>query len=41
MSVDIEVVQAATGEVVKAFGRLLPQLSSSARRRGGRAPGRP
>jgi hypothetical protein len=30
MSVDLEVVQAATGEVVKAFGRLLPQLSSSA-----------
>lgn len=30
MSVDIEVVQAATGEVVKACGRLLPQLSSSA-----------
>jgi ribosomal protein S18 acetylase RimI-like enzyme len=30
MSVDIEVVQAATTEVVNAFGRLLPQLSSSA-----------
>ena len=30
MSVDIEVVQAVTSEVVKAFGRLLPQLSSSA-----------
>lgn len=31
MSVDTEVVQAVTSEVVKAFGRLLPQLSSSAR----------
>lgn len=30
MSVDIEVVQAATGEILEAFGRLLPQLSSSA-----------
>jgi ribosomal protein S18 acetylase RimI-like enzyme len=30
MSVDIEVVQAVTSEVVTAFGRLLPQLSSSA-----------
>lgn len=31
MSVDIEVVQVATGEVVKAFRRLLPQLSASAK----------
>jgi ribosomal protein S18 acetylase RimI-like enzyme len=30
MSVDVEVVQAASGEVVQAFGRLLPQLSGSA-----------
>jgi ribosomal protein S18 acetylase RimI-like enzyme len=30
MSVDIEVVQAVTSEVVTAFGRLLPQLSNSA-----------
>jgi ribosomal protein S18 acetylase RimI-like enzyme len=30
VKVDIEVVRAATGEVVKAFERLLPQLSSSA-----------
>jgi len=30
MSVDIEVVQAATGEIVQAFWRLLPQLSGSA-----------
>jgi ribosomal protein S18 acetylase RimI-like enzyme len=31
MSVDIEVVREASGEVVAAFGRLLPQLSTSAR----------
>ncbi len=31
MSVEIEAVQAATDEIVKAFGRLLPQLSRSAR----------
>jgi ribosomal protein S18 acetylase RimI-like enzyme len=31
MSVGIEAVQAATGEIVEAFGRLLPRLSSSAR----------
>jgi ribosomal protein S18 acetylase RimI-like enzyme len=30
MTVEIEVVTQATDEVVKAFGRLLPQLSSSA-----------
>lgn len=30
MSVDVEIVQAATDEVLKAFGRLLPQLSRSA-----------
>jgi ribosomal protein S18 acetylase RimI-like enzyme len=30
MSVDIEVVQVVTDEIVKAFGRLLPQLSRSA-----------
>ncbi|MEU4238260.1 GNAT family N-acetyltransferase [Actinoplanes sp. NPDC026619] len=30
MSVDVEVVRAATDELVKAFGRLLPQLSRSA-----------
>nr|BFE56395.1 hypothetical protein GCM10020063_009210 [Dactylosporangium thailandense] len=30
MSVDIEVVQDITDELVKAFGRLLPQLSRSA-----------
>jgi ribosomal protein S18 acetylase RimI-like enzyme len=30
MSVDVEVVQVATDDVVKAFGRLLPQLSQSA-----------
>jgi len=30
MSVDVEVVQEITDEVVKAFGRLLPQLSRSA-----------
>ncbi len=30
MSVDIEVVQSAAGEILEAFGRLLPQLSSSA-----------
>jgi len=30
MSVDIEVVRDVTDEVVKAFGRLLPQLSRSA-----------
>ena len=31
MSVDIEVVQDVTEDLVKAFGRLLPQLSRSAR----------
>jgi hypothetical protein len=31
MSVDVEVVQDITNEVVKAFGRLLPQLSRSAK----------
>lgn len=31
MSVEIEAVRVATDEVVKAFGRLLPQLSRSAR----------
>lgn len=31
MSVDVEVVRDVTDELVKAFGRLLPQLSSSAR----------
>jgi ribosomal protein S18 acetylase RimI-like enzyme len=30
VSVDIEVVQVVTDEVVRAFGRLLPQLSRSA-----------
>ncbi|GAA3294933.1 GNAT family N-acetyltransferase [Dactylosporangium vinaceum] len=30
MSVDIEVVQGASDDVVEAFGRLLPQLSASA-----------
>nr|BFE60316.1 hypothetical protein GCM10020063_048420 [Dactylosporangium thailandense] len=30
MSVDVEVVQDITDELVKAFGRLLPQLSRSA-----------
>lgn len=30
MSVDVEIVQAATDEVLTAFGRLLPQLSRSA-----------
>ena len=30
MSVDIQVVRSATDELVWAFGRLLPQLSSSA-----------
>ncbi len=30
MSVDIEVLNEVTGEVVEAFARLLPQLSSSA-----------
>ncbi|WP_305788312.1 GNAT family N-acetyltransferase [Symbioplanes lichenis] len=30
MSVDIEVVEDVTDELVKAFGRLLPQLSGSA-----------
>ena len=32
MDVEIEVVQKVTDEVVEAFGRLLPQLSTSARR---------
>ncbi|MFV2019913.1 GNAT family N-acetyltransferase [Micromonospora sp. LOL_023] len=31
MSVEIEAVRVATDEVVKAFGRLLPQLSRSAK----------
>jgi ribosomal protein S18 acetylase RimI-like enzyme len=31
MSVEVEVVQDITDELVKAFGRLLPQLSRSAR----------
>jgi ribosomal protein S18 acetylase RimI-like enzyme len=31
MSVDIEIVQVVSDEVVKAFGRLLPQLSRSAK----------
>ncbi|MGN6794736.1 MAG: GNAT family N-acetyltransferase [Streptosporangiaceae bacterium] len=31
MDVEIEVVQKVTDEVVEAFGRLLPQLSTSAR----------
>lgn len=31
MDVEIEVLQKVTGEVVEAFGRLLPQLSTSAR----------
>jgi ribosomal protein S18 acetylase RimI-like enzyme len=31
MSVEIEAVRAATDEIVKAFGRLLPQLSRSAK----------
>ncbi len=31
ISVDVEVVQDVTDEVVKAFGRLLPQLSRSAK----------
>ena len=30
MGVDVEVLSEVTGEVVEAFGRLLPQLSSSA-----------
>ena len=30
MDVEIEVVQIVTGEIVEAFGRLLPQLSKSA-----------
>ena len=30
MSVDVEVMQVVTDEIVKAFGRLLPQLSRSA-----------
>lgn len=30
MSVDVEILSEVTGEVVEAFGRLLPQLSSSA-----------
>ncbi len=30
MDVEIEVLQKVTGEVVEAFGRLLPQLSTSA-----------
>ena len=30
MTVEVEVLQEVTDEVVKAFGRLLPQLSSSA-----------
>lgn len=30
MSVDVEVVSKVTGELVEAFGRLLPQLSKSA-----------
>ncbi|WP_327368397.1 GNAT family N-acetyltransferase [Streptomyces sp. NBC_01217] len=31
MSVDVEIVREATPEIVAAFGRLLPQLSSTAR----------
>ncbi|MFD9601440.1 GNAT family N-acetyltransferase [Streptomyces sp. NPDC057908] len=31
MSVDVEIVHEATGEIVAAFARLLPQLSSTAR----------
>jgi ribosomal protein S18 acetylase RimI-like enzyme len=31
VSVDVEVLNEVTGEVVAAFGRLLPQLSASAR----------
>ncbi|MFD4941505.1 GNAT family N-acetyltransferase [Streptomyces sp. NPDC058239] len=31
MSVEVEIVHEATGEIVAAFGRLLPQLSSTAR----------
>jgi ribosomal protein S18 acetylase RimI-like enzyme len=31
VDVEIELVQKVTGEVVEAFGRLLPQLSASAR----------
>jgi ribosomal protein S18 acetylase RimI-like enzyme len=31
VDVEIEVLQKVTGEVVEAFGRLLPQLSNSAR----------
>jgi ribosomal protein S18 acetylase RimI-like enzyme len=31
VDVEIEVLQKVTGEVVEAFGRLLPQLSTSAR----------
>jgi ribosomal protein S18 acetylase RimI-like enzyme len=31
MSVEVEVVREVSGEVVEAFGRLLPQLSRSAR----------
>ena len=31
MTVEIEAVQTATDEIVKAFGRLLPQLSRSAK----------
>lgn len=30
VSVDVEVVRSVTGELVQAFGRLLPQLSRSA-----------
>ncbi|MFI6722862.1 GNAT family N-acetyltransferase [Streptomyces atratus] len=31
MSVDVEIVHEATGEIVAAFARLVPQLSSTAR----------
>jgi ribosomal protein S18 acetylase RimI-like enzyme len=40
MSVEVEVANAATAELVEAFGRLLPQLSSTAKPLGQEALGR-